>query len=118
MEPADRFRYLVVAALVDGCLQDSERKMLPRLAKKLGLAPAEAGRIILDVADQGARAPLHPLENVRDPRALFSEIVRVLVSDDHLSSEEAALLKLLSRAFGITTAEVGIILQNAMAGEA
>ena len=113
MEGLDRFRLLTAVALVDGKLDPPEQEVLRRSAASLGLSPQEAQQVIQEMLAGGRLSNLTPPENPTERLRLFEELARVAKADGAVAPQERAVLERLAPSFGVTPAQLDLLLGGA-----
>ncbi len=112
MDASDRFRILTAVALADGHLDPGEQELLTRCAAWLGIPRPRAGELLREVRanpTQVAAVPLDPAARAH----LFVAVVNITLADGRVSEQEAACLRSLALAFGITPEQARRVLAEA-----
>lgn len=104
MDAQDRFKLLTAVALVDARLEQEEQQVLLRAAKAMGLARGAAEEIVRDMLQGGRLTNLVPPADPAERRALFDDLVRVVLADGVVSPQERTCLARLAPSFGVAPA--------------
>lgn len=103
--PEEQFANLVVAALLDGQLDEAERQLLGEHARRLGLEAGEAQRILAEVQASPTRGVAKPVRPADRQRA-FQDIVEVLRADGVLHPREQRVIRILGEKLGASEEDV------------
>lgn len=108
----DRFKLMVGVALIDGKLDESEKPVLFRAAKELGIAKEDAVAHIREVAAGGklkVDVPNDPTERAK----MFRALVDLVAADGRLDAKELAFFQKLAGKFKLSELELEDILRAA-----
>ncbi|MGE0706844.1 MAG: TerB family tellurite resistance protein [Planctomycetota bacterium] len=109
--PLDRFRFLTVAALADGALDEAEKPVLLRAAEHLGIDRAQAGAVVRELMS-GQEVLAHLPADPAARREVFEGMVEVVAADGRVSAEEVELFRRLAPRFGLDPAAAGALLET------
>lgn len=94
MDPEQYFANLVLAAMVDGELDDAEVALLEKHAENLRLTEEQAQAILNRVFSGELKEFVKP-QSPEARKAAFRAVVRILRADKKLTGKEQKMIKLL-----------------------
>lgn len=106
MQPIQRFRLMVAAALADGVLHEDERRFLEAAASRMGIPVKDVTEVLRDLGN----VSIPSLEDSDEREAVFRSVVDVTLADRHLDPKEKAFLHRLAHSLGIEPSEVGALI--------
>lgn len=112
MAAVDQYRFLVAAALADGSVDPSERPILTRAARELGLSQAQAEQVEQEVRQGGDVKVAIPADAAERAR-LFRSLVDLAAADGKVDRKELALFSKVASRFGLDALQVEDILRAA-----
>jgi hypothetical protein len=98
------FRNLVVAIMVDGRVEPSERAWVHYARRLLGLDPRTANKWIREMA--GGQLKLRIPDKEEDKKLCFDLMIGACKADGKVAPQEAALLKAFAPRFGVAPEDV------------
>ncbi|MBL4849665.1 MAG: TerB family tellurite resistance protein [Planctomycetes bacterium] len=100
----DSFRFLVVAALADGQLDDAEKPVLLQAAAHFGLSRQQAGEVVREIMAGGPSLAKLP-EDTAARGQVFEKMVEIVAADGSIDPREMVLFERLAPHFGLTPAQ-------------
>jgi tellurite resistance protein len=94
-------RGAMLMALADGVIDRSEKRLLRKLQKALGMEDEQVSRLVAAIKD-GDRSSLEVPESRKDRQAALEAMILTAQADGEISPEESALLERVAGQFGIT----------------
>ncbi|HLN73070.1 MAG TPA: TerB family tellurite resistance protein [Prolixibacteraceae bacterium] len=108
----EHFKHLVDIAMADGTIEDQEHKMLNRIGKNLGLTNAE----INDLIDSSKNAAYNPPYELKKRFEQMYAIVKMVLADGKIDSNEMRLATNIALKSGFTDAEIPVLLSVLIGG--
>ena len=111
MDPEQYFTNLVLAAMVDGHLDDAEVALLEKHAENLRLAEDVAQDILNRVFNKELTEFVKP-QSPEARKAAFRAVVRILRADKKITRKEQAMIRLLAKKMEIPNEMVAAALSQ------
>lgn len=105
------FRFLAVAALADGRLDEEEKPVLLEAAVKFGLTRSQAGEIVRELAQGRAKVTAVMPKDPSERAELFRSMIEVVAADGRIAPREEALFCKLAPQFNVEEEMVGGMMQ-------